>query len=116
MIVGNYNGFNIYDASTPMKTKLVTSVLCQGSQGDPTVYGNLLFLSVESTGSRVDCGMQGIPLPAGYVAPTPAPRPAPAAGAVLGAPGAPGAGGGRPQRAPEPPSKERFRGIRILDI
>jgi hypothetical protein len=117
VIVGNYNGFNIYDASNPLKTKLVTSVLCQGSQGDPTVYGNLLFLSVESTGSRVDCGMQGIPLPPGYVAPTPAPRPAPpAGGAVLGAPGAPGAGGGRPVRAPEPPSKERFRGIRIFDI
>ena len=116
VIVGNYNGFNIYDASNPAKAKLVTSVMCQGSQGDPTVYGNLLFLSVESTNSRVDCGMEGIPLPAGYVAPTPAPRPAPAAGAVLGAPGAPGAGGGRPQRAPEPPSKDRFRGIRIFDI
>jgi hypothetical protein len=116
VIVGNYNGFNIYDVQNPEKAVLKTSVMCPGSQDDVTVYGNLLFLSVESTTARVDCGTQGIPLPAGYVAPTPAPRPA----AGLGAPGAPGAGGppagGRPARAPEPPSKERFRGVRIFDI
>lgn len=106
VVVGNYNGFNIYDIADPTKTTLKTSVMCPGSQGDPTIYGNLLFISVESTSARVDCGTQGIPLPAGYVAPTPAPRPA----------GAPGAGGGRPARAPEPPSKDRFRGVRIFDI
>src|ERR1700744_210744 len=27
VIMGNYNGFNIYDASDPLKTKLVTSVM-----------------------------------------------------------------------------------------
>ncbi len=113
IIVGNYNGFNIYDASNPEKTVLKTSVMCPGSQGDPTVYGNLLFISVESTNSRVDCGTQGIPLPPGYVPPAPQPRPQPAAGA---APGGGGGGGGRPARAPEPPSKERFRGLRIFDI
>ncbi|MEZ2346659.1 LVIVD repeat-containing protein [Terriglobus sp. RCC_193] len=104
VVVGNYNGFNIYDIADPTKTTLKTSVMCPGSQGDPTIYGNLLFISVESTSARVDCGTQGIPLPAGYVAPTPAPRPA----------GAPG--GGRSPRAPEPPSQDRFRGVRIFDI
>jgi hypothetical protein len=103
VVVGNYNGFNIYDIADPTKTTLKTSVMCPGSQGDPTIYGNLLFISVESTSARVDCGTQGIPLPAGYVAPTPAPRPA-------------GGGGGRLPRAPEPPSKDRFRGVRIFDI
>ncbi|MEK6398850.1 MAG: hypothetical protein V4734_12250, partial [Terriglobus sp.] len=101
VVVGNYNGFNIYDIADPTKTTLKTSVMCPGSQGDPTIYGNLLFISVESTSARVDCGTQGIPLPAGYVAPTPAPRPA---------------GGGRSPRAPEPPSPDRFRGVRIFDI
>jgi hypothetical protein len=114
VIMGNYNGFNVYDIANPEKTVLKTSVMCPGSQGDATVFGNLLFLSVESTNSRVDCGTQGIPLPPGYVAPVPVPRPQPSA--ALGAPGAPGGGGGRPVRAPEPPSAERFRGIRIFDI
>lgn len=104
VVVGNYNGFNIYDIADPTKTTLKTSVMCPGSQGDPTIYGNLLFISVESTSARVDCGTQGIPLPAGYVPPAPPARPA----------GAPG--GGRSPRAPEPPSKDRFRGVRIFDI
>ena len=120
VIMGNYNGFNIYDIANPEKTVLKTSVMCPGSQGDATVFGNLLFLSVESTNSRVDCGTQGIPLPPGYVPPARPARPQ-GGSAALGAPGAPdagapGGGGGRPARAPEPPSKERFRGIRIFDI
>ena len=108
IIVGNYNGFNIYDASNPAQTKLTTSVMCPGSQDDVTVYGNLLFLSIESTGSRLDCGTQGIPLPPGYVAPVRTPPTA-----------APGAAGAPPQRSPratEPPNPERFRGVRIFDI
>jgi hypothetical protein len=106
-IMGNYNGFNIYDIGTPDKAKLVTSVMCPGSQDDVSVYKNLLFFSVESTNSRVDCGTQGIPLPAGYVPPAP-----PAGLTAAGPP----AGGGRPMRAPEPPSPDRFRGLRIFDI
>jgi hypothetical protein len=31
-------------------------VVCPGGQGDPSVYGNLLFMSVEETRARVDCG------------------------------------------------------------
>jgi hypothetical protein len=107
VIMGNYNGFNIYDAKDPQHTKLVTSVLCPGSQDDVSVYKNLLFFSVESTNSRVDCGTQGIPLPAGYVPP---------ANPGLAAAPAGGGGGGRPPRATEPPDPERFRGLRIFDI
>jgi hypothetical protein len=115
ILVGNYNGFNIYDASNPAQTKLTTSVMCPGSQDDITVYGHLLFLSIESTGSRLDCGTQGIPLPAGYVPPVRAPRPAPAADAAPGAAPA-GGGGGRSPRAQEPADPQRFRGVRIFDI
>jgi hypothetical protein len=121
VFVGNYNGFNVYDISNPDKAKLSTSVMCPGAQDDISVYGHLLFLSVEATGARVDCGTQGIPLPAGYVPPPPRVRPTPvpeAAGglAPAGAPAAAPAGGGRPARAPEPASAERFRGVRIFDI
>jgi hypothetical protein len=126
VFVGNYNGLNFYDITNPEKAKLSTSVMCPGGQGDVSVYGHLLFMSVEATGGRVDCGTQGIPLPPGYVPPTPRQRPAPAAGGAAGAPsaalspagapGAAGAGGGGRGRTPDPASKDRFRGVRIFDI
>jgi hypothetical protein len=34
--------------------------VCPGGQGDPSVYKNLLFLSVEETRGRLDCGTQGV--------------------------------------------------------
>src|SRR5690606_37774832 len=57
--VGNFAGFNIYDVSTPANPVLTTSVICPGGQGDLSVYGNLLFMSVEETRGRIDCGTQG---------------------------------------------------------
>ena len=36
------------------------SVVCPGGQGDVSVHGNLLFMSVEQTRGRVDCGTQGV--------------------------------------------------------
>jgi len=54
--VGNFNGFNIYDISNPASAELETSVVCPGGQGDPSIYGDLLFFSVEETRARIDCG------------------------------------------------------------
>ncbi|MFI7617531.1 LVIVD repeat-containing protein [Nonomuraea terrae] len=59
--VGSFHGFNIYDVSTPSQPVLKTSVVCPGGQGDMSVYGNLLFMSVEETRGRLDCGTQGAP-------------------------------------------------------
>ncbi|MFG2075284.1 LVIVD repeat-containing protein [Nonomuraea maritima] len=59
--VGNFNGFNVYDVSNPAQPALKTSVVCPGGQGDMSVYGNLLFMSVEETRGRLDCGTQGAP-------------------------------------------------------
>ncbi|MGH3518802.1 MAG: LVIVD repeat-containing protein [Haloechinothrix sp.] len=54
-IVGNYLGFTIYDVKHPKKPKIVANVLCPGSQMDPSVKGDLLFLSVDSRRSDDSC-------------------------------------------------------------
>jgi len=54
--VGNFNGFNIYDITDPTAPDNVTNVVCPGGQGDLSVFGNLLFMSVEESRARVDCG------------------------------------------------------------
>jgi hypothetical protein len=60
-IVGNFNGFQVYDISDPTDPELRTAFVCPGGQGDPSVYGDLLFISVEETRGRIDCGTQGAP-------------------------------------------------------
>jgi len=54
--MGNFHGFNIVDISNPAAPTIVNSVVCPGGQGDMSVYGNLLFMSVEESRARVDCG------------------------------------------------------------
>ncbi|MEO7358962.1 MAG: hypothetical protein ABI120_01445 [Gemmatimonadaceae bacterium] len=76
-IQGNYRGFQIWDIATPTAPKLIVGFLCPSSQGDPTVYRNLVFISGEANGSRNDCGATAIT---------------------------------------DTVSKDRFRGIRVVDI
>src|SRR6202008_1858098 len=63
VIVGNYHGFNTYDVERPNRPKLLASVVCPGGQGDVSVYGHLLFMSVEQTRGRLDCGTGGVTTP-----------------------------------------------------
>jgi hypothetical protein len=60
LIVGSFHGFNTYDISNPKKPKLVSSTVCPGGQGDVSISGNLLFMSVEQTRGRIDCGTEGV--------------------------------------------------------
>lgn len=60
MIVGNYHGFNIYELTDNATPTLISSVVCPGGQGDVSIVGDLLIMSVEQTRGRVDCGRQGI--------------------------------------------------------
>lgn len=92
LFLGNFYGVNIYDISTPSKTKLVTSIICPGGQGDVSVYKNLLFMSVEMPNGRLDCSADGFP-----------PEPPPTAGQ-------------QNQESLPAAQKDRFRGVRIFDI
>ena len=60
VIQGSFNGFQIWDVSNPASPKLRSSMVCPGGQGDPSIYKNLVFLSVEMPNGRVDCGTQGV--------------------------------------------------------
>lgn len=57
---GNFHGVMIWDVSNPTNPTLRTTLVCPGGQGDPSIYGNLMFVSVEETRGRVDCGTQGV--------------------------------------------------------
>jgi hypothetical protein len=60
VFMGNFAGFNTYDISNPRDPKLIASIVCPGGQGDVSVHGNLLFMSVEQTRGRLDCGVGGV--------------------------------------------------------
>lgn len=57
---GNYNGVMIWDVENPRSPELVTDYLCPASQSDVSVYGNLMFVSGEGFGGRLDCGTEGV--------------------------------------------------------
>jgi hypothetical protein len=63
MFLGNFHGFQTYDIERTNKPRLLASVVCPGGQGDMSIYGNLLFMSVEQTRGRIDCGIGGVALP-----------------------------------------------------
>jgi uncharacterized protein (DUF305 family) len=60
LVAGNYHGFNVYDIRDPRSPEVLSSVVCPGGQGDVSIVGDLLILSVEQTRGRIDCGLQGV--------------------------------------------------------
>jgi len=60
LVTGNYHGFNIYRLTDAKAPTLISSVVCPGGQGDVSIVGNLLIMSVEQTRGRVDCGREGV--------------------------------------------------------
>ncbi|MBD23978.1 MAG: DUF305 domain-containing protein [Candidatus Marinimicrobia bacterium] len=60
LVAGNYHGFNIYQLAEDGIPDLLSSVVCPGGQGDVSIVGDLLIMSVEQTRGRLDCGLQGI--------------------------------------------------------
>ena len=65
---GNFAGFTIWDVKDPAKPQMVGVVPCITSQGDPTIIGNLLFVSAEGGGNRNDCAKGGVQDPADHMA------------------------------------------------
>jgi hypothetical protein len=64
---GNFSGFMIWDVKNPAKPVLVATVSCVTSQGDPSIIGNLLFISAEGGANRNDCAKGGVENPADHM-------------------------------------------------
>ena len=60
LVAGSYHGFNIYKISDSGIPNLISSVVCPGGQGDVSIVGELLIMSVEEIRGRVDCGLEGV--------------------------------------------------------
>jgi uncharacterized protein (DUF305 family) len=60
LVTGSYHGFNIYRLQENGAPVLVSSVVCPGGQGDVSIVGDLLIMSVEQIRGRVDCGLEGV--------------------------------------------------------
>ncbi|MEM1380693.1 MAG: DUF305 domain-containing protein [Pseudomonadota bacterium] len=60
LVAGSYHGFNIYKLNTDGIPQLKSSIICPGGQGDVSIVGDLLIMSVEQTRGRVDCGLEGV--------------------------------------------------------
>ena len=61
LIAGNYHGFNTYDISDPDSPEHIASVVCPGGQGDVSLVGDLMIMSVQEVRGRLDCGLEGVP-------------------------------------------------------
>lgn len=60
LVAGNYHGYNIYKLADDGLPELYSSIVCPGGQGDVSIVGDLLIMSVEQTRGRFDCGLEGI--------------------------------------------------------
>src|ERR1043165_4877960 len=59
VIQGSYDGFQVWDITNPGHPTLKKAYYCPASQSDVSVYRNLLFVSGEGTGGRLDCAGSG---------------------------------------------------------
>jgi hypothetical protein len=64
----NFAGFTIWDITDPANPVMASVTKCITSQGDPTIVGNLLFLSAEGAANRNDCGDGGVQDPKDHMA------------------------------------------------
>lgn len=60
LAVGNYHGINLYRLGQGAEPQLISSIVCPGGQGDVSIIGDLMLMSVESTNGRIDCGREGV--------------------------------------------------------
>src|SRR6185503_14221800 len=68
IVQGNFAGFTVWNVKNPAKPEMLAVVPCITSQGDPSIVGNLLFVSAEGNGNRNDCAKGGVKDPKDHMA------------------------------------------------
>ena len=56
LFAGNYNGFRIIDIKSPSNPSVIADVWCPGEQGDISVWGDLVVVSVDQVLTGPSCG------------------------------------------------------------
>jgi hypothetical protein len=60
-VAGNYEGFRTIDISDPKSPRVLSDFTCLGSQHDVSVWGGLLFMSVDTPLTGPQCGSTPVP-------------------------------------------------------
>jgi hypothetical protein len=61
-VAGNYAGFRLIDISSPANPKVIADFACNGAQSDVSIYGDLVFQSVDSPQSHGGCDSTSVPV------------------------------------------------------
>jgi len=59
-VAGTYDGFRIINIENQNKPVEISRMLCNGAQGDVSIYGNLVFRSVDSPQSSENCNSTNV--------------------------------------------------------
>jgi len=59
-VAGSFDGFRLLDIRNPNKPRQVSRMLCNGGQGDVSIWGDLVFRSVDSPQSSTNCNSTGV--------------------------------------------------------
>ena len=60
-VAGTYDGFRILDIRNPNKPRTISEVHCNGAQGDVSIWGDLVFRSVDAPQDSTDCDSVSVP-------------------------------------------------------
>ncbi len=56
LVQGDTRGIRVFDISTPASPQLLSDFACNGAYGDVSIWGNLVFRSVDRPQDSADCG------------------------------------------------------------
>lgn len=59
-IAGSFDGFRIVDITNPTRPRQISRMHCNGGQGDVSVWGDLVFRSVDTPQSSQDCNSTNV--------------------------------------------------------